>query len=728
MEDDALMEWASEYFCGSELEVVKRAYEQAVIAHDGQMRASGEPYVVHTVEVARMLAGLGLDYRAVAAGLLHDVVEDTDWTVEDVKRKFDAEVAQLVDGVTKLAYIDTMSKMGKRDIEDQEAESLRKMFLAMVDDVRVVLIKLADRLHNMRTLGSLSQERRERIARETLEIFAPLANRLGIWQIKWELEDLGLRYYDPATYHHIAALIDERQDSRETYIQKVSAELQSRLRLEGIAAEVEGRPKHIYSIYRKMRRKDVEFDQIYDVRGLRVIVDSVQDCYATLGVVHALWNPIPGEFDDFIATPKDNMYQSLHTAVLGPEGRTLEVQIRTKEMHRRAELGIAAHWRYKEGARRDVAYENKVAWLRSLMDWRSDVEDAREFIDTLKSDVLEDRVYVFTPKGKVLDLPAGSTPIDFAYYIHTEVGHRCRGARVNGRLVPLTHKLKNGDQVEIITAKRGGPSRDWLRPDLGYVRSARSRQKIRRWFRQQDREENISFGREQLRKELKRLNLADDIKYQEIASLFDYHTLDDFYAAIGFGDLGTQRVAARILQVLRHDEVFTEEEEPSVAVTPEGIRVKGVGDLFTQLAQCCKPSPDDPEPIIGYVTRGRGVTIHKWDCPNILIRTNKGEIERLIEVDWGRGDEHVYPVVIKVRAWDRDGLLRDIATVIAEEEINMREVTSTLPQKANLITLTATLEITSVNQLIGILDRIDRLPNVVEVTRQASHPRSAYAK
>jgi RelA/SpoT family (p)ppGpp synthetase len=719
--DDGLMEWASEFFTGNELEMVMRAYEQAVLAHDGQTRVSGEPYVVHCVEVGRMLASLGLDYRAVAAGLLHDVVEDTSWSVDDVRQRFDSEIAKLVDSVTKLGYIDTMSKMGSRDIEEQEAESLRKMFLAMVDDVRVVLIKLADRLHNMRTLGSLSPERRERIARETLEIFAPLANRLGIWQIKWELEDLGLRYYDPATYHHIAALIDERRESREVYIQKVIAELKARLRLEGIAAEVEGRPKHIYSIYRKMRRKDVEFDQIYDVRGLRVIVDTVQDCYATLGVVHALWNPIPGEFDDFIATPKDNSYQSLHTAVVGPEGRTLEVQIRTKEMHRRAELGIAAHWRYKEGSRRDVAYESKVAWLRSLMDWRSDVEDAKEFVDSLKSDVLEDRVYVFSPKGKVFDLPNGATPIDFAYYVHTEVGHRCRGARVNGRLVPLTYKLNNGDQVEIITAKRGGPSRDWLRVDLGYVGSARSRQKIRRWFRQQDREENINFGREQLRRELKRLSLEDNIKYQEIAALFDFDTVDDFFAAIGFGDLNTQRVAARVLQVLRHDEVFAEEEEASVAITPEGVRVKGVGDLYTQLAQCCKPSPDDPEPIIGYVTRGRGVTIHKWDCPNILVRTNKGEMERLIEVDWGTPRERVYPVVIRVRAWDRDGLLRDIATVIAQEGVNMRGVTSTLPQKANLITLTATLEITSVSELIAILDRIDRLPNVVEVTRQASH-------
>ncbi|MCL7454209.1 MAG: bifunctional (p)ppGpp synthetase/guanosine-3',5'-bis(diphosphate) 3'-pyrophosphohydrolase [Anaerolineae bacterium] len=718
MRNDIALSWAVEQFNGPELDVVKHAYEFALEAHDGQLRASGEPYVLHCVEVGRMLSELGLDYHTVAAGLLHDIVEDTEVSVNDVRKLFDDEIARLVDGVTKLAYIDTMSKVGDGNREDQEAESLRKMFLAMVDDVRVVLIKLADRLHNMRTLASLPPEKRERIARETLEIYAPLANRLGIWQIKWELEDLGLRHYDPETYHFIAGLIAERREYREKYLQRVIAELQTRLRLEGISAEIVGRPKHIYSIYRKMRRKGVEFDQIHDVRGIRVVVDSVQDCYGALGVVHSLWKPIPGQFDDFIATPKDNMYQSLHTAVVGPEGKTVEAQIRSSEMHRRAELGIAAHWRYKEGARRDVAFENKVAWLRSLMDWRSDVEDAQEFVDTLKSDVLDDRVYVFTPKGKVLDLPAGSTPVDFAYYIHTEVGHRCRGARVNGQLVQLTRRLENGDQVEIITAKRGGPSRDWLRPDLGYTRSVRSRQKIRRWFRQQNREENIAFGREQLRRELKRLNLADDIRYQEIAALFEYKSLDDFYAAIGFGDISSQRVAARILHELRREEVFPEEEEVPIAVTPEGIRVKGVGDLYTQLAQCCKPEPDDPSPIVGYVTRGRGVTIHKWDCPNILVRTSKGEMERLVEVDWGQPQNRMYPVLIKVRAWDRDGLLRDIATVIAEEGVNMREVNSASVQKTNLATLTATLEITAFSQLISILDKIERLPNVIEVTRQ----------
>lgn len=719
MVDELLIDWLTEYFSGSELELVRRAYTQAAEAHDGQMRESGVPYILHCVAVARMLAELGLDYHAVAAGLLHDVVEDTVWTVERIQSQFGPEVAKLVDGVTKLDRIDTMSQMGSRDVEAQEAESLRKMFLAMTDDVRVVLIKLADRLHNMRTLDPLPPTRRERIARETLEIFAPLANRLGIWQMKWELEELGFRHYDPHAYQQIADLLVEKREELETYLAKVSAELQSRLRLEGIAADISGRPKHIYSIYRKMRRKGVEFDQIHDVRGLRVIVDAVQDCYATLGVVHALWTPLPGEFDDFIATPKDNMYQSLHTAVVGPEGKTLEVQIRTHEMHRRAELGIAAHWRYKEGVKRDVAFENKVTWLRSLMEWRSDVEDAKEFVDTLRTEVLEDRVYAFTPKGKVLDLPIGSTPIDFAYRVHTEVGHRCRGARVNGRLVPLTYKLKSGEQVEILTAKRGGPSRDWLNPDLGYIRAARTREKIRGWFRKQNREENITFGREQLRRELKRLGV-DNVGFEEIASLFDYPTLDDFYAAIGFGDLNSQRVVARVLQVLRPDDVFKEPEKAAEAETPEGVRVRGVGSLYIQLAQCCKPKPDDPEPIVGFITRGRGVTIHRWGCPNILRRTNTGEVERLIEVDWGTGEDRVYPVLIKIRAWDREGLLRDIATVVSEEGINMRAVNSALTRKTNLATITATLEVTAISQLISILAKIERLPNVIEVSRQAN--------
>ena len=455
--------------------LLRRAFSVAREAHHGQMRASGEPYISHCLATAHILADLRMDTPTVAAALLHDVVEDTSYTQEQLEAEFGAEIAKLVDGVTKLGQIDQLSGMSERNIkEDARAESLRKMFLAMVDDVRVVLIKLADRLHNMRTLGSLSEDKRSRIARETLEIFAPLANRLGIWQIKWELEDLSFRYLDPPKYREITHLIDERGPDREHYIEVLIDQVQRELEKAGIKAEISGRPKHIYSIYRKMQRKGVEFDQIYDVRAIRIIVATVRDCYAALGVVHGKWRPIPGEFDDYIATPKDNLYRSLHTAVLGPGGKPLEVQIRTNEMHHSAEYGIAAHWRYKESHKRDPAFENKIAWLRQLMEWRQEVTDANEFVDSLKTDVFQDHVYVFTPKGDIIDLPAGATPIDFAYHVHTEVGHRCRGAKVNGKLVRLDYQLKNGDKVEIITAKRGGPSRDWLNPHLGYVKTTRA--------------------------------------------------------------------------------------------------------------------------------------------------------------------------------------------------------------------------------------------------------------
>ncbi|MGB9594151.1 MAG: RelA/SpoT family protein, partial [Anaerolineae bacterium] len=491
-------------------ELIERAYEVAERAHAGQTRASGEPYIVHSLAVALMLADLHLDPTTIAAGLLHDVPEDTSVTIDQVRDMFGEEVASLVDGVTKLSQIDRLSAEGRASAEEQRAESLRKMFLAMVHDVRVVLIKLADRLHNMRTLGALPEDKRRRIAQETLDIFAPLANRLGFWQLKWELEDLSFRYLDPEMYHEIAQRIAERRGDRERQIAQVASVLKDRLREAGIEAEVDGRPKHIYSIYRKMQRKGLDFDQIYDVQGVRVIVDTVADCYASLGVVHSLWTPIPGEFDDYIATPKDNMYQSLHTAVVGPDGKPLEVQIRTHEMHRTAEYGIAAHWRYKEGSKqRDIAFEKKIAWLRSLMEWRQEVASASEFLNSMKTDVFQDRVYVFTPKGEIIDLPAGSTPIDFAYHIHSEIGDRCRGAKVNGRLVSLDYQLRTGDQVEIITAKRGGPSRDWLNPHLGYVKTSRAQQKIRQWFKKQDRAENIAQGRAIVERELKRLGLED---------------------------------------------------------------------------------------------------------------------------------------------------------------------------------------------------------------------------
>jgi len=694
-------------------ELIKRAYKQAEAAHAHQKRASGEPYIQHCLAVAQILADLRLDPVTIAAALLHDTVEDSTVTLEDLRQNFGDEVARLVDGVTKLGQINKVSQLGRRDLRDEEAESLRKMFLAMADDVRVVLIKLADRLHNMRTLGALSKEQQQRIAEETLEIFAPLANRLGIWQIKWELEDLGFRYLNPTKYQEITALLDERRADRERRIARIVRILEKRLRKEGIEAEISGRPKHIYSIYTKMQRKGLPFEQIHDVRGVRIIVNTVRDCYAVLGIVHSLWRPIPGEFDDFIATPKDNMYQSLHTAVVGPDGKTLEVQIRTHEMHRIAELGIAAHWRYKEHAKRDPVFEAKIAWLRSLMDWRQELTDAWEFIDSLKTDVFQDRVYAFTPKGDIIDLPAGSTPVDFAYRIHTEVGHRCRGAKVNGRLVSLDYQLKTGDQVEILTAKRGGPSRDWLNPHLGYIKTSRARQKIRQWFRRQDRTEAIAQGRQLLEKELKRLGL-DQKNHEEIAALFKFDKVEDLLAAIGYGDINVQQIAAKLIEVEREpEEVGLPETAPPPPVV-SGVTVRGVGDLLTRVAGCCHPLPGDP--VVGYVTRGRGITIHRQDCPNILYLVDR---ERLIEVEWGEELKQVFPVMIEVLAYDRTGLMRDITEIMAGERINITSASVTTHPRDHTAVITATLEISSIEQLSRVLTRIERLPNVFEARRKA---------
>jgi len=695
-------------------DLIRRAYDVAMAAHEGQARASGEPYIHHCLAVAQMLAELRLDPATVAAGLLHDVAEDSILSIEDLRQEFGNEVAKLVDGVTKLGKIGHLTQRGQKELEAARLESLRKMFLAMVDDVRVVLIKLADRLHNMRTLGALPEEKRRRIAKETLDIFAPLANRLGIWKMKWELEDLAFRHLNPQKYREIAALLEERRADRERYIQQIVEVLRKKLKEEGIEAEVSGRPKHIYSIYRKMQRKGVDFDQIHDVRGVRIIVNEVRDCYAALGVVHSLWPPIPGEFDDFIATPKDNMYRSLHTAVVGPGGKTLEVQIRTWEMHRMAEYGIAAHWRYKEEkTKRDPIFEAKIAWLRQLMEWRQEVTEPSEFLDSLKSDVFQDRVYVFSPKGDIFDLPAGSTPIDFAYYVHTEIGHRCRGAKVNGHIVPLDYQLQNGDQVEILTAKRGGPSRDWLNPNLGYVKTSRARQKIRQWFKRQAREENLAQGREILEKELRRLGL-EDRSHEDLAQLFGYEKVDDFLVAIGCGDLNPQQLDTKILEAERQREEERIPETRPPVPRDTGITVTGVGNLPTNLARCCTPLPGDE--IIGYITRGRGVTIHRKDCPNIL-RLSRDR-ERLIQVEWGRDSRRTYPVVVKIRAWDRGGLLRDVAAVVANEGINMSAVNVITKKKENLAIITATLEITGAAQLARVLTKIERLPNVIEAQRQ----------
>ncbi len=688
--------------------LVQRAYAVAEQAHAGQTRKSGEPYIQHPLAVALLLADMRMDPDTIAAGLLHDVIEDCGVDLKQLTQEFGLRVASLVDGVTKLEQIDRFSQKSEGLRGEQESESLRKMFIAMAEDVRVVIIKLADRLHNMRTLDPLSEKRRQSFARETLEIFAPLANRLGVWQWKWELEDLSLRYLDPVTYAEIASLIEERRPEREASIQRHAETLKRKLAEENVEAKISGRPKHIYSIYRKMQRKSVPFAHVYDVRGLRVITQTVADCYHILGIVHGLWKPIPGEFDDYIATPKDNLYQSLHTAIVGDDGKTLEVQIRTWEMHRLAEYGVAAHWRYKEGGKRDQAFEAKIAWLRSLMEWRQEVTDAGEFVDTMKTDVFQDRVYAFTPKGKLIDLPVGATPIDFAYYVHTEIGHRCRGAKINDTWVALDYQLHTGDRVEVVTSKRAAPSRDWLNPALGYVKTSRARSKIRQWFRRQDREQNIVQGREIVERELKRLGV-EQLGHEPVARFFNYEKPDDFHAAVGFGDINSQQIASKIAETQsRAEEKLLPTPLPPVQ-TIEGIQVQGTGGLLTRLAHCCHPLPGDA--IIGYVTRGHGVTIHRRDCPNILRLRNT---ERLIEVNWGTRLQTV-PVAIRIEAFDRTRLLHEISGIIGVENINVSAIN--VGRKKNIVTLYITIEVNNITQLSRVLTKIKQLPNVFEAQR-----------
>jgi guanosine-3',5'-bis(diphosphate) 3'-pyrophosphohydrolase len=708
---DDLLERAEDSIASQDIPLVKRAYQVAAEAHDGQRRMSGEPFIHHSLATAATLVDLRLDAATVAAGLLHDVPEDTAVTVEDLEEIFGEEISRLVDGVTKLRKITWTS------LEEEEAESLRKIFLAMVDDIRVILIRLADRLHNMHTLDALPEERGRVIAMETLEIFAPLAHRLGMWQIKEELEDLALRYLEPDGYREVVELLSEGQADRERYVEGVVHTLRSSLTEGGIKAEVTGRRKHVSSIYQKMKKKGRDFDRIYDVHGARVIVGDINDCYAALGIVHSLWRPIAGEFDDYIAMPKDNMYQSLHTSVVGPQGRPLEIQIRTWEMHRMAEYGVAAHWRYKEQVERDAVLEAKMAWLRQLMDWRRELVDAQEFVDSLKTDLFPEEVYVFTPKGDVIELPRGATPVDFAYDVHTEIGNLCQGAKVNGKIVPLNYQLEDGDQVQILTAKRGGPSRDWLNPHLGYVRTSRARQKIRQFFRRQEREENIARGRALLERELKRLGIEHE-SYEEIAKLFRFKKVDDLLAAIGYGDINVHQASMRLLDIEEDKEEILE-AGPKRAARPseaKGVRVTGVGNLLTQIGRCCNPLPGDE--IIGYVTRGRGVTIHRLDCGNVLRVLRDGDRERLVEVDWGEGQGTAYPVVIKVTAYDRKGLLKDVAAIIDAEDVNMISASIDARQKDQTATIVATLEISGMDQLSRVLAKIETLTNVLEAVRQ----------
>ncbi|OIO98476.1 MAG: (p)ppGpp synthetase [Anaerolineae bacterium CG2_30_64_16] len=720
---ESLLHQLPKGYLPQDIDLVRRAYELATTAHAVQKRDSGEPYIIHPVAVASILADLRLDAKTMAAALLHDVAEDTTVEIPDLAEEFGPEVASMVDGVTKLVAISEMARL-PTDSRDPKVESLRKMLLAMVGDIRVVLIKLADRLHNMRTMGHIAPEKQRRISRETLDIYAPLASLLGIWQIKWELEDLAFRYLEPEIYTEMKLALAQRRAARENYVQRVIETLRAELEKNGIrGSTITGRPKHIYSIWRKMMHKGVPFDQVYDRQGLRVIVPEISECYAALGVVHTLWRPIPGEFDDYIANPKENQYQSLHTAVICPEGQPLEVQIRTPEMDRVAEVGIAAHWRYKSQTRHDEVYERKIAWLRSVIDWQSQERtDGDDFLTTVKEDLFQDRVYVFTPKGEVIDLPAGSTPLDFAYRIHTEVGHRCRGARVNGKLVNLEYQLRSGDQVEILTAKRGGPSRDWINPHLGYTHTSRARNKIRQWFRQQTRDENIAAGREILERELDRLGV-DNITYGEVAGLFGVTNLDDFLASIGCSDITTVEIAERVLQLGKVEEAprpLMEElgllEAPQKpAPEGQGVQVQGVGNMLTVLSRCCNPMP--PDEIIGFVTRGRGVSVHRRDCPNVLNLS----AERLIRVNWGTAPPSAMGasrVKIRVNAYDRSGLLRDITEILNDEKINLLDASAVTARQDNLALITATLEVRDAEQVSRVLSRIDRLPNVIEVRRQ----------
>lgn len=718
MDIKPLLDKIREYLPEDKIALVEKAYHFALKAHGDQLRHSGDPFITHPVETAIIVADLHLDENSLAAALLHDVPEDCGVPFSEIESKFGSEVSKLVEGVTRLDKISSQVQgLGLKKLGESEAqvESLRKMFVAMAEDIRVVLIKLADRLHNMRTLKALPPEKQQKMAKETMEIYAPLAHRLGIYQLRWELEDLAFRYLQPDEYREVSRLVSARRATRERYIEKVSQILREELAKAGIKAEVTGRPKNFYSIYQKMKKyaaQGKEFSDIHDLLALRVLVDTVQDCYSALGVVHSLWHPLPDQFDDFIANPKENMYQALHSTVMCLGARPLEVQIRTYRMHRLAEYGVAAHWKYKEGVKKDIAFEEKITWLRQLMEWQRELSGTA-FIESIKTDIFQDQVFVYTPKGDIKELPKGATPLDFAYRIHTDLGHRCIGAKVNGRLVPLNYELRNGDTVEIMTTKaERGPSLDWLNPSLGYVKTHQARERIRQWFRRREKAENIERGREILERELRRLGLSF-VDREKIAELFNYQNVDDFLAALGCGDIGPNQIAFKIA---------APEERPAQApsaVAPakptkavSAVRVLGVGDLLTHIASCCQPVPGDE--IVGFITRGRGVTVHRKDCPNII---NEDEKERLIKVEWGEAGVY-FPVSIKIEVLDRVGLLRDVTALVSDEKINITSVSlSDKDRKDGTVTIYMTLDIKDIVQLGRLFTKIEGVPGVLNVTR-----------
>ncbi|WP_195575998.1 RelA/SpoT family protein [Paenibacillus sp. 1001270B_150601_E10] len=727
---DQLLTKASTYIKEPDLERIREAYEFADKAHHGQVRKSGEPYILHPLAVADIVVSMQMDPTSIVAALLHDVVEDTSVSLEEVREKFGDTCAMLVDGLTKLERIQFRSK------EEQQNENYRKMFVAMANDIRVIVIKLADRLHNMRTLKFQSEESQRRIAYETLEIFCPIAHRLGISAIKWEMEDIALRYLNPQQYYRIANLMHKKRAEREQFITDVIDRIKEKLDEMGIEADLSGRPKHIYSVYKKMTVKNKQFNEIYDLLAIRILVDNIKDCYATLGIIHTLWKPMPGRFKDYIAMPKANMYQSLHTTVIGPTGEPTEVQIRTWDMHRTAEYGVAAHWAYKEGNPSGVggSFEEKMTFLREILDLQQETKDASEFVESLKMDFFSDLVFVFTPKGEVIELPAGSVPLDFAYRIHTEVGNRTIGAKVNGRIVPLDHKLKTGDIVEILTSKHSyGPSVDWMK----IAQSSHARSKIKQWFKKEKREENVQKGRESIEKELKRLGMdtvdtqglmADD-KLLEVAKKFNFNDVEDMMSAIGFGGLTAAQVCTRLTEKMRkeaeeaqlkHLELTQEVKEMKKDTTnrksrpTNGVRVKGIDNLLVRFARCCNPVPGDD--IVGYVTRGRGVSVHRADCLNLPQEIEGEEADRIIEVEWEDSSEANYSVDIEITGMDRRGFLNEVLQVVSESKTNIAAV-SGRSDKNKLALIHMTVLIRNTEHLQSVVEKIKRVKDVYTVQR-----------
>ncbi len=721
--------WIARLSVNPDARASEQLYQACELARDAEENAVASENAwgdIHSsfrtgLEMAEILAELHLDHDSLLTAIVYRAVRESKLPIERVREIFGETVASLVDGVMRMAAISVAGGTAKPILGSNktQSENVRKMLVAMVGDVRVALIKLAERTCAIRAVKD-NPEKKAKVAKEVFEIYAPLAHRLGIGHIKWELEDLSFRYLEPENYKKVASLIDERRIDRQEYIKAAIDTLQTELKTAGIDAEVTGRVKHIYSIWRKMNRKRIGFSEVYDIRALRILVPEIRDCYTVLGIVHTLWRNIPQEFDDYVAMPKENGYRSLHTAVIGKKGKVLEIQIRTYEMHEEAELGVCSHWRYKGTDEKNgtEGYEEKISWLRQVLNWHEETGGVGDIAEQLSADVSEDHVYVFTPEGHVVELARGATPLDFAYHIHTEVGHRCRGVKVNGRIVPLTYQLETGEQVEVITGKESHPSRDWLRPKLAYLKTSSARAKVRHWFKQQDREHNIATGRSLLEKEFKRLALTS-LDYKKVADRVNFPSVEDMYAAVGAGDMGPGLVL-NAAQALVEPEVKTRHEptrwrKSKFSSADADITIDGVGNLLTQIAKCCKPLPGDD--ISGYITVGRGVSIHRQDCAKVL-ELQQREPQRIIQVDWGTLSKVTYPVDIIIRAYDRHGLLSDISILLANEHINVSAMNTKSDKDTNIAYMRLTIEVTDLEILSLMLAKINRLPNIISVIRQ----------